>query len=339
MGRKPSPSRLTDRDITEKDTPGLPAAMQDLALSADLEKNEILETGIDLGRIEALDFVATVANSAIIAIYEKVKKSKAWKNIRNLKSGDGRTFESLEEFCEVKLGKSYRRMRELLANRNLIGQEAFEQAEKIGLRQSDYSAIKALPAPKQEIIREALAEGADLETVTSALHRLIEEDQREIDTLTRKVEDIQANLDAQTRLLSDKNAKIDALDKALHKKKIQTVPPEEEGKQIRAEASQIAFAAEAEIRGNLRSAFRTLTEHAGKSNLSHSEFMTGLVCQIELALNQLRGEFLLNDKPDSDPTPAWMRPGAEEEVAKLTDAQRREAGWVQDENGHWHPGN
>lgn len=74
MGRKPSPSRLTDRDITEKDTPGLPAAMQDLALSADLEKNEILETGIDLGRIEALDFVATVANSAIIAIYEKVKK-------------------------------------------------------------------------------------------------------------------------------------------------------------------------------------------------------------------------------------------------------------------------
>lgn len=207
------------------------------------------------------------------------------------------------------------------------------------MRQSDYRAIKALPAPKQEIIREALAEGADLETVTSALHRLIEEDQREIDTLTQKVEDIQANLDAQTRLLSDKNAKIDALDKALHKKKIQTVPPEEEGKQIRAEASQIAFAAEAEIRGNLRSAFRTLTEHAGKSNLSHSEFMTGLVCQIELALNQLRGEFLLNDKPDSDPTPAWMRPGVEEEVAKLTDAQRREAGWVQDENGHWHPGN
>ena len=78
-----------------------------------------------------------------------------------------------------------------------------------------------------------MAEGADLETVTSALRRPTEEDQREIDTLTQKVEDIQANLDAQTRLLSDKNAKIDALDKALHQKKIQTVPPEEEGERIR----------------------------------------------------------------------------------------------------------
>ena len=111
--------------------------------------DEVLAAGIDLGRLEAMDFLATVANSAILAIYENVKKSKAWRLLRNPTSGNGCQFESLEEFCEVKLGKSYRRMRQLAADRNLIGHEAFEQAERLGLHQRDYNAIKALPAPHE----------------------------------------------------------------------------------------------------------------------------------------------------------------------------------------------
>lgn len=76
MGRKPSPSRLTDQDITEKDTPGLPAAMQDLALSADLEKGEILETGVALGRMETFNFLTTIGNSALLTVYENLKKQR-----------------------------------------------------------------------------------------------------------------------------------------------------------------------------------------------------------------------------------------------------------------------
>lgn len=309
MGRKPLSHQLTDKDITAEDTPGLPAAMQDLALSADLEKEEIINAGIDLGRIEALDFMATIANSSIIAIYERIKKSKAWKHLRN---GDGRHFESLEEFCEVKLGKSYRRMRELLANRNLIGQEAFEQAEKIGLRQSDYRVIKSLPAPKKEIIKEALADGADLETVTSALHRLIEEDQHEIDTLTQKVEDIQADLEASREAVAKRDEKVRSLEEELNKKRLTLIPPDEEGQQIREEASRIAYTAEAEIRGNLRLAFQELEKHAEENHLSHEDFMSGIVCQIEQALNQLRGEFGIKDAPDGSEVPAWLRGIAEE---------------------------
>ena len=172
---------------SEKETSKLPTATKNLALSADQEKGEIFEAGINIGRVEAFDFMATVANSSIIVTYENVKKTKAWKYLRN---GDGRHFQSLEEFCEVKLGKSYRRMRELSANRKLIGEAAFEQAEKIGLRQSDFRAIKALPPNQQEIIRKGLEDGADLETVKSALHSLSKEYQFETGMLNEKIENI-----------------------------------------------------------------------------------------------------------------------------------------------------
>lgn len=176
----------------------------------------VLVAGIDLGRIEALNFMATVANSSILPIYENVKKSKAWQFMRN---GDGRHFESLEEFCEIKLGKSYRRLRELVANRNTLGQEAFEQGERLGLRQIDYNAIKALPASKQEMIKEALAEGADLETVTRALRQLAAEDQREIEALTTELSEVQSNYEAQGAVIKKKDEKLNSLEKQLHKQR------------------------------------------------------------------------------------------------------------------------
>ena len=61
--------------------------------------SQVLATGIDLGRLEAMDFVATIANSAILAIYENVKKSKAWRLLRNPESGDGRHFSGLSIPC------------------------------------------------------------------------------------------------------------------------------------------------------------------------------------------------------------------------------------------------
>lgn len=219
-------ARKNNTDTVEKrgpefvgKTPEVMAQQEIVARETQAAMDEVLAAGIDLGRIEALDFMATVANSAILPIYENVKKTKAWQFMRNPASGDGRHFESLEEFCEVKLGKSYRRLRELTANRNTIGQEAFEQAEKLGLRQIDYNAIKALPAPKQEMIREALAEGADLETVTRALRQLAAEDQREIESLTKDLADAKENYEAQGAVIKKKDEKLNSLEKQLHKQR------------------------------------------------------------------------------------------------------------------------
>lgn len=166
---------------------------QDAVARLDQEADEILAAGIDLGRLEALDFMATVANSAILPIYENVKKSKAWKFLRNTKSGDGRHFASLEEFCEVKLGKSYKRLRELSLNRSLIGQEAFEQAERLGLRQVDYNAIKTLPAPDQELMRRAVEEAQSRDEVLDLLQELAARHAKEKETASKEILQLQAD--------------------------------------------------------------------------------------------------------------------------------------------------
>ena len=99
----------------------------------------------------------------------------------------------------------------MLADRNLLGQELFEQAEKIGLRQIDYNAIKALPAPRQEIVKEALSAGATKEDLQQAIQQLAADTQKEIDALAAQVAETKADLEARGQLLSDKNRKIDEL--------------------------------------------------------------------------------------------------------------------------------
>ncbi|AMU13812.1 hypothetical protein A3203_12225 [Burkholderia cenocepacia] len=110
---------------------------------------------------------------------------------------------------------------------------------------------------------------------------------------------------AQTRLLSDKNAKIDEL--AAKKTRVKRVTPDEEGAEIRKETSAIAFEAESVIRGNLRAAFETLTQHAETHGVPHDDFMAGVLGQIQLSLNQLRSEFGVKAAADGDDVPQWLR--------------------------------
>ena len=110
------------------------------------EKHDILELGQLLGRLESAEFFAKIANVALIGIFEKIKKSKAWKSLKNPSCQNRNFFSSLDEFCEVKLGKSYRRLQEMSLNMRALGEEAYEQAEKLGLRQvGDFIEVIILP--------------------------------------------------------------------------------------------------------------------------------------------------------------------------------------------------
>lgn len=117
------------------------------------------------------------------------------------------------------------------------------------------------------------------------------------------------NAEAQSRLLADKNAKIDELAAKITTKRprVQTPPPDVEGQEIRKEASQFAFEAESVVRGKLRAAFQSLAEHAEKHDMVHDDFMAGLLCQVEVSVKQLRGEFGVKDTPDGEEIPAWLR--------------------------------
>ena len=272
-------------------------AAQDQALSA-TETNEVFAAGVDIGRLEALDFVATIATSALLSIFENVKKSKGWRLMRDPRSGDGRHFASLDEFCEIKLGKSYRRFRELAANRVVIGQEVFEQAERIGLRQVDYNAIKALPAPDQELVRRAVEESKSRDEVLDLLQELAARHGQEKQALTKQVDELKAEADATSQLLADKNK---ALDKAkAAARRIANAPLEEQVAEELAEVNKRFHGALGYVRGDLRLGFQKLfdREQAGDAEPgSYRQVMAGYVREIEHELAVLKGDFFLYDVP------------------------------------------
>ena len=272
-------------------------AAQDQALST-TETDEVFAAGLDVGRLEALDFVLTVGASAIVPIFENVKKSKAWRHLRNPQSSHGEKFESLDQFCEVKLGKSYKRLQAISSNRMLIGQEAFEQAERIGLRQVDYNAIKALPAPDQELVRRAVEESKSRDEVLDLLQELAARHGQEKQALTKRAEEAEAEKVAVEQVLAEKNK---ALDKAkAAARRIANAPAEE---QIAAELQELAtrfHTALAYVRGDLRLGFQKLFERESAGDAepgSHRQVMAGYVREIEHELAVLKSDFFLLDLP------------------------------------------
>ena len=285
-------------------------AAQDAALTA-AETDDVFAAGIDVGRLEALDFIATIATSALLSIFENVKKSKAWKHLRNPENCDGRNFSSLEEFCEIKLGKSYRRIQELAANRNLIGQQAFEQAERIGLRQVDYKAIRALPAPEQELVRRAVEESASRDEVLGLLQELAARSAQKEQELRAQVrQEQQERAATEQRLSVVRQQKEQAEEKAAL---IAALPPDEKLQQLRQEAAALAAQAEGLVLGSLRQALLALEAHVGcdgESVTGSAAFMAGLLAQVQAQLDALRAEFDLPDAADADADAdaAWMPP-------------------------------
>lgn len=265
---------------------------QEVLNQAEQERDEVLAAGIDLGRLEAMDFIATVANSAILAIYENVKKSKAWRLLRNHNNCDGRNFESLAEFCEVKLGKSYRRLQELASARNAIGQEAFEQAERLGLHQRDYNAIKALPAPDQELVRRAVEEAQSRDEVLDLLQELAARHATEKATFAKQVDEAKKEHAATTKRLEVVTKQKETAEAKAAR--IAVMPPDESLADLQKEASKVMNDALGAIRGGLRAALVALND-VPEGAPNQAVFMAGLVGQVAAELADLREEFNLPD--------------------------------------------
>lgn len=149
----------------------------------------------------------------------------------------------------------------------------------------------------------ALAEGGtiadlsldDIERMTS----------RELKAALREARE---DSDAQRRVLSDKNTKIDDLTTKLEKQsKIKPPAPDVEAENLRKQVSAIAYEAEAVLSGKLREAFSVLTSHCSDHEVDPPyDFMAGLLCQVERAVNQLRDTYDLESVPTGQERPTWV---------------------------------
>lgn len=120
---------------------------------------------------------------------------------------------------------------------------------------------------------------------------------------------------AQSRLMAEKNEKIDQLAAKLAKKPaVETLPPDEQGQELRKQAATFAYEAETVLLGRVVPAFEALLQHQEAHDINHRAFMAGQLTQIERTLNELRARYGLTNALDSDPTPVWARKDAEELV-------------------------
>jgi hypothetical protein len=183
-----------------------------IAQLAVIEAEEVIKS---IGRIEASVFMATVAEKMIAETAISVKQSKQYKGLPFVdESGNRRQVATFEEFCHYKLGKSRRRVDELVSNYNMIGPDLYEQAEKIGFRQRDYNALKALPADDRTLIAQAI-ESESLDSALDLMQQLAAKHQREKETLSEQLAATQKDLISKDAVLAKRNEKIDELDHSL----------------------------------------------------------------------------------------------------------------------------
>lgn len=286
----------TDMQIVERTPPEM--AAQEIAareagefVSIDQAMGWMQVSGA-MSSITSLQFMRQVADRATAEQYIAIKKSKAYVGAPYV-DGDGnlRQAQTLDEFCRARLGKSYRRCEELATNLELLGGELYDAAQKIGLGQRDYNALKVLPADDQEVIRQAIAEGGDRDAVVGMLTQLVERQAVE------KAE-LKADLDAKDEVAAKKSARITKLEEDLAKARRQArkATPDETLATLRARIAEVAVGIEAEINasgdvGSLRRWVGEVIELAEAHNLDVMPMLAGSIAQIERVLWCLRDEF------------------------------------------------
>lgn len=198
MARTPDEHQTPEYIATDDDTPRLPALVEkaNKAAGADaliLQSVDLLKM---LGRIEMAAFVETVSTKVLAETYLKIKESKAYKGFpyKN-SSGEIGNISTLDEFCDVYMPHTRRRCEQLASNYHLLGPELYEQSERLGLRQRDYNAIKALPADEQAIVKQAI-EAESRDRVVEILEEIVARNASEKASLKKRADELKASLDA-----------------------------------------------------------------------------------------------------------------------------------------------
>jgi len=172
-----------------------------------------------IGRIEGIEFTRRVGEVAIAQIFTEVRSSKQYKGMP-YKDSDGvtRHVGTFEEFCKVKLGKSYNRCLELSQNLHTLGSDLYESAERIGFRAKDYRALKALPPEEQEVVKQAIA-SESREQVLDILQDMAARHASEKAAAKKEAADLKADMEAKDKVLQAKQQRLDKAETDLAKLK------------------------------------------------------------------------------------------------------------------------
>ncbi|HDR1101092.1 hypothetical protein [Pasteurella multocida] len=263
-----------------------------------------------IGMIKAFDFTQKLVTVTTLKAINEIKQSKQYKGLDILNpQGKLVTVTTFRDFCEA-LGFSVEKIDQDLLNLNTLGENFLETSQRLGLGYRDLRKLRKLPEDaRAEIVEADYSETADKEDLIEKIEELTVKHAKEKESLEAQLKTAKDNYTAQARVLDNKNKRIDQLDAELEKKKqyINTLTPDEKGGVLRKETSQLVYGSEAILRGQVWKAFETLDAHTQESGIDHKQFMTGVLAEIELVINELRTTFNLPQFADGDNTPAWAR--------------------------------
>lgn len=262
-----------------------------------------------LGMIRAFDFTKKLTTVGTLKILAEIKESKKYKEL-DMQDADGNTRRvgSWSDFCNV-LGYSVNKIDEDLQNLSVFGEDFLESSKRLGLGYREMRKLRKLPDDaRAEIIEADYSETADKEELLERIEDLTAKFAKEKGELEGKLKQSRDNYEAQAKVLANKNEQINKLDLKLAEKEqwFKNLTPEQKGEALREEAGKLGYKIEAQVRTTLRSAFITLSEHQQESGADHKQFMTGLLAQIEVAINELYGAFRLDKTHYTGYEPRWI---------------------------------
>lgn len=194
MARTPNNTPLpADLPALNDETVRADLMAADQMAAGDLKVMQYEEITRQLGQIDSMEFMRRVADVAQAQIFERVRKSGAYKGYPYRDGENLRHVASIEEFCEVKLGKSYRRCMDLSQNLRVLGPELYEQSERLGLRNVDYKTLRALPADDQVLIKQAIEEATSRDDVLDILQEMAVRHAQEKEALAKEAAEAKAD--------------------------------------------------------------------------------------------------------------------------------------------------
>ena len=287
-GRKPlAAPNLATADLQAPSLDGALSVMREGAIS---EQQEQVSSAFDLGRFVGVAQLArTMSNfsaAAEIRAFEEINKSKAFKHLP-VKHPDGnfRPAENIDEFCRLVFGRGYKAMSDSKVMLQQLGEEAYENVQRLGLNRAQLRLLLTLPEDERTAVEEAMQAGGKDEVVT-----LIQSLANKLDETQTKVDELKGELKATEEISAEKTQRIEALQREA--KRIAAAPPDQVQADLQAESTRIANDVRGGIIGALRQALIALDRH-GAPGAAPTVFMAGLVGQLEDDLRALRAEFAL----------------------------------------------
>lgn len=277
---------VIDPALDQAKLEGAMVAMRDQAQEG---QAELADLAMGIGALQAFDLMGKFAAASQVATFKRIRESKQINRLAIRKPDGGVAIcDSMREACPLLFGRSYDTMLREEESYNLLGEQAYEIASRLGLNRSALRAARALPPEKLEIVRTAIGNGNTKAEVLSVIEDLAEKvQQAEAETAEAKAE-----LKASEEVAAAKSKTIDKLQRDL--KRIEKLPPDQQLANLKKEATAMADDAEGAILGSLRQALVTVSNHGEERGL-HDVFLAGLVGQVQAQLNALRKEFNLPD--------------------------------------------